>query len=312
MNKIRGHLVLDGYEALGTKWWIEIFDETLSDNALNSLGHNIKKQIINFENRFSRFKEGSEVYELNKLGKCKPSEKLYQMIKFSLDIRNRTAGIFDPFLGALLDERGYGEAEMKKDGNKSSVSSTKLIVNKKEIRLPTGYRFDPGGFGKGYLIAKIRDLLIKRGFKNFLINGGGDIYVTSDHGKELDLITSDPFEPSHALGIISLKYKAFASSSSVYRSWLDARGIVRSHLIDPRDADREIKSTSYVIADDPTIADIAATILAIIDSDTELAMIDDFLEKYSIAYLLIDENGKSLSKNFPEIHEYKPFFQIKG
>lgn len=312
MDTIRGHLILNGFEALGTKWWIETFDVGLSERTLSLIGKDIRSYIDEFEKSFSRFNKGSEVYQLNQMGRIRPSERLYHLVSFAEEIAQETSYIFNPFLGLILDRYGYGEKEMRESALHKSAESKPVIVRCDEIILPKGLRFDPGGFGKGYLIAEIGGLLMEKGIENFLINGGGDMYLTSDQGNEIEVILSDPIQPTHAYGMIYLKEKAFASSSSIYRSWVDPKGIIRSHLIDPRDAEREIKRTSYVIANEPAIADIAATLLAIIDYDTDLPKINNFLEKYKIAYLLIDENGRENSKDFPKIHDQYSKIQAKA
>lgn len=43
---------------------------------------------------------------------------------------------------------------------------------------------DLGGLGKGWLIDKLSDLLRNEGYKEFLINGGGDMYVSSTEKQE--------------------------------------------------------------------------------------------------------------------------------
>ncbi len=114
----------------------------------------------------------------------------------------------------------------------------------------------------------------KLDFKYFLINGGGDIYVTSNYDQEVEIFLQNPLDPNEIFQVIKLKDSSICGSSPHLRKWKDKNGEEYNHIINPRSLIHNSKSqnlnlnsrnekSSFVIARNTVIADVLATTLII-------------------------------------------------
>ena len=106
-------------------------------------------------------------------------------------------------------------------------------LNPEEIALRSNFKIDLGGLGKGFLIDKIAKELQVVGVKYFSINGGGDIYATSDYEEPLTFELEHPQNQKMSIGQIKIKNLGLACSAPNRRQWKDKiSGEFNHHLID--------------------------------------------------------------------------------
>ncbi len=100
------------------------------------------------------------------------------------------------------------------------------------------------------------------GHKQFIVNGGGDMYVCSDTPIEIAL--QHPIRHDQKIGQTPMTHGALAVSSSVMRTWQQG-GQTHHHIIDPRTSQSSQSAiiSTYVLADTALVADIMATTLLI-------------------------------------------------
>lgn len=211
------------FTALGTKWWIEIFDE-ISPQALNDAFGIIERFTHDFEKKYSRFKADSLISTLNRERILKnPDEESRALLAYGKQLYLRTNTHFNMLTGHLQEARGYDasysfvphESEMLFAGN----PVTDLLISPQAITLLHG-KVDIGGFGKGYLIDELANILREEcALQYFLINGGGDIYATTKHGEPLEIVLEHPTQPAHFIHTTSLSNQGFAASSPFKRVW---------------------------------------------------------------------------------------------
>ena len=131
--------------------------------------------------------------------------------------------------------------------------------------------------------------------KYFVINGGGDIYATSDHGAELDFYMEHPTNVGEYIHKIKIKNKAFCVSSSFKRSWQN-NGEMVNHFI----YKNNIWASSYIVCDNIIQADMAATIACIVSSS--YGKLVEYMQAFEAEYFVINENSQVFkSQNFPEL-----------
>jgi thiamine biosynthesis lipoprotein len=210
-------------KALGTVWWIEIFTE-LDQNQTQTVHDNLCLFIADFENKYSRFRNDSLITKLNTTGKLdKPDPMTIDLLKQGQDLYRKTDGLFNILIGEILENTGYDANYSFKP--KETVSETPnpledLIITNESIILKKG-RVDLGGFGKGYLIDLIAiELINKYKMPYFLINGGGDMYATSDNHKPITIYLEHPITPEHYINTTTLLNQGFAASSQYKRRWV--------------------------------------------------------------------------------------------
>jgi thiamine biosynthesis lipoprotein ApbE len=145
-----------------------------------------------------------------------------------------TDGVFNILVGEHLNARGYdAEYSFKPKDYPATIPSPKesLSITHDRVTLAAGL-LDLGGFGKGYAIDLLAARLKEKHQLNyFLINGGGDMYATSDHAEAVEIYLEHPIEAGTYIAKTTLKDQGFAASSTHKRRW-EVAGREYSHIID--------------------------------------------------------------------------------
>lgn len=266
-------------EALGTVWHFESLNDKNIDQKIIA---EINKMVYDFESNFSRFNKESVVSKLNNSGSINnPPKELVDMMQYAHDVYIKTDGVFNIFIGGQLNNLGYGDGKKSKL-NKSDWDQTLISVDK--ISIPKSASIDLGGLGKGWLIDKISQLFIDSGYEEYVINGGGDLYVNSK--TPIELILEHPYDKSQQIGTTKIAKGALAVSSITKRSW-NKSGEKHHHIIDPvsnMPTNNNIVA-SFIKAENALTADTMATCLII---RPELK--EELSEIYNLKVILIDKN----------------------
>ncbi len=250
---------------LGTTWFIEIFDD-VTQKKLSDAHMRIESFLSIYNAHYSRFLPDSFITRLNTERTLQNStEELRDIIRIGQTWFTNTHGIFNILVEEELVRRGYDSSySFQEKTSSESVTFanpvTDISITETHITLNRG-RIDLGGFGKGYAIDRIADLLKSVGMQYFLINGGGDIYATTDHGKPITIYLEHPTRDAVFLGETTLTNEAFASSSPYKREWKGAAG-TQHHLVQTSNIEPEAIA-SYVKASSAVDADIIATTTAL-------------------------------------------------
>lgn len=211
------------FEAIGTHFWIEIFDE-ITDEELEATRGRLELLSSTFNQEYSRFRADSFISELNRERILhNPTKECRALLALGKELYTRTEGTFNILTGHILEARGY-DAEYSfraKEGSETLPHCnplTDLSISETEISLTCG-NVDVGGYGKGYLIDTLADDLKTHGVKYFLVNGGGDMYGTSNMGAPIDIYLEHPTETNKYLTKTTLQNQGFAASSPFKRQW---------------------------------------------------------------------------------------------
>lgn len=215
--------LLPEIKALGTIWWIEIFTE-ISATKKQVVYNDLFLFISNFENKYSRFKSDSLITKLNTTGSLEnPDQMTINLLHKGQELFTKTDGLFNILNGEILENRGYDadySFTIKETINTKINALEDLVISPDLITLKSG-RVDLGGFGKGYLIDLITERLKSTHQLNyFLINGGGDMYTTSDNDTPIIIYLEHPTNPEIYIGTTTLLNQGFAASSPHKRQWV--------------------------------------------------------------------------------------------
>ena len=294
-------MLIDDIQGIGTHWWFELHNTTNTSEYYRNI---ICDEINKFEKSYSRFLPDSLVSQLNKQQiLANPPTELIALLTICSQYYGLTNGSFNPALGEILENRGYDieySFEHKSKPETLVNFDDLVILNDSEIRLNGSGNIDLGGLGKGFLIDKLADIFCHElDLNSFLINGGGDIYVSSDYQKEV--ILEHPFTPGYTMGSIDLQGQSLGCSSNQKRNWKTKNtGETFGHIIDPWDINKYINLASFVVADTAVVADIVATVLCIIGDDT--SKIQKLLQNITFEYAIVSPNNDLIiSSGFPQI-----------
>lgn len=226
--------------------------------------------------KFTRFNEDSELSNINRSSGewVVISSEFFNLIKYMLELNQKTKGTFDPTIIDFLEVYGYNKDydfskldnpsldEMVRDiaSNRAKASDIELNETELAVKLVKGQKIELGGCGKGYALDQSKEILLNLGFDNFLIDGGGDLISngTNEKGKdwEVGLYVFENNEKT-LKGSTKLVNESIASSGG----W--ARKVKQfHHLINPNSGTPENKfNTVFVRSKRAILADSLATTL---------------------------------------------------
>ena len=259
------------HDALGTRFYVELYDEVASPHR-EKITTDIVLFLTQFEKRYSRFLFDSVVSTLNRERTIfHPDQEFMSLLEYGRSLSRRTQGLFNMLLGETLEGRGYDNTysfipTLTKESNYPNPH-TDLKIAPHAVSLYNGH-LDLGGFGKGYVIDALSAYLQKTyDLKYFLINGGGDIYATSNYGSPFTMYLEHPLVADTFLGTTEILNQGFAASSPHKRSWVHT-GITYTHIVDTKAKSHKssLCDASFVIADTCVDADAFATIALMVET----------------------------------------------
>jgi thiamine biosynthesis lipoprotein len=229
----------------------------------------------------SRFRDDSELSELNRKGRIEAGEDLLAVLELALDARERTGGRFDPTVHDALVAAGYDRTfeQVAPDGAATAVAARcggRVRVTGRTVELEPGTHLDFGGIGKGYTVDRAAAILSAAG--PALVDAGGDIAAVGR-----------PDALGWRVGVehltLSLENAAVATSGRDRRRWV-RDGQERHHLIDPatgRPAESDLLRVS-VVADTAVEAEVLAKSLFLAGEREALAA--------GVPAVLVTEHGR--------------------
>ena len=222
----------------------------------------------------SKYIPGSEISQLNRLGKLKVSAETFYIIKKSLEFCSLTQGAFDITVAPLVDLWGFTNKDFQVPSDDKIrvvlklVGSDKIILHQKdnvvEFSIP-GVRIDLGAIAKGFALDCAVKKLKENKIDSCLINAGGQVYALGDKFGIPWKIAIRGVRKSEIAGTCELKNKS-ASTSGNYEQFFLKNGSRYGHIIDPRTgypAETRITSVT-VLANEGLTADALSTALFVL------------------------------------------------
>ena len=270
------------FRAMGTE--IELLVEAEgADDALAAA----ESEFHRLEALLSRFRDDSELSQLNRDGSIDAGPDLLRVVELALAARERTGGRFDPTVHDAVVAAGYNRTftAMPSDGPAAGTpvpGGGAVRVDGTRIELDRGVRIDLGGIGKGYAAERAAEPLATAG--PCLVNAGGDI-ATRGGSWPVGVTTGD--------GTLTLELSgsALATSGRDRRVWRRG-GRELHHLIDPITGDASASDVMLitVIAADAVDAEVLATSLFLAGMNTAAAAAD----AAGVPVVLVGEDGRTL------------------
>lgn len=247
------------FRALGTEISIQLV------GAVNQYEKSIIDlvEIVDFyrtqEKIFSRFDISSELNLLNNnLEKAYlVSEGLFYLAKKYLAYYKESGGLFDPRILDYLELIGYKESfESNKFKENKVILDEQLakynlkedLLISKDGQVSFNRRMDFSGLAKGYITDKAATFLSERGWNNFLIDSGGDMYAEGLNKENRNWGIGIEGSKNEDEVVFTLSNQGLATSGNTRKSW-EINGKKFHHLINPKnidDFDFKFKTVSVV------------------------------------------------------------------
>ena len=247
----------------------------------DELAGRVFERMKRLEDFWSIYKEGSEVSQLNRRGRAKPSPETLTVLKKSLEVSRLSNGAFDITVAPLMSAWRKSEKTGKLPDFKTLlplVGYQKLAIEEDgTVRfLKKGMAVDLGGIGKGAAVDEAVSLLKSVGVKSGLVNLGGNLYVFGDgprRGGQWNIGIQNP-RGSGSVGAISVKDRG-VSTSGDYRRHFEVGSRRYSHILDPRTGSLpDVPESVTVIAPDAALADGLSTAFAVMGPAEAVSLVE--------------------------------------
>ncbi len=299
-NNSKESLIKIEGEAQGTTWHISYLSAS-NINYKTAIDSLLKK----IDSSMSTYLPVSLISRINNNDSTVVVDKYFaDVFNKSVEISERTNGLFDVTVGPLVNAWGFGFSKRQKVDrilidslmqyvgfNMVKLEGNKIIKNKPEIKL------DFNAIAQGYTVDVLAGFLESKGVKNYLVEIGGELKVK---GSKEDLGWKVGIDrPEEVAGterkleaIIYLIDKAMATSGN-YRKFYEEGGQKYSHIIDPRTgypAKQNLLSAT-VLARDGITADAYATVFMIMGLEKSKQFLADNTYLGLEVFFIYDEKG---------------------
>jgi thiamine biosynthesis lipoprotein len=271
----------------GTTYSI-VYDNNKNINS-EDLKVKVEKILHDFDMSLSLYKDSSIICRLNRNEDVIPDTYFTEVFAKSAEVSRMTHGAFDITVGPLVKAWGFGPdahktfSESKRDSLLKLVGMDKVsLVNGRLIKSDPRISLDVNAIAQGYSVDVIYRYLDSMGFRNYLIEIGGEVRARGTKAGDqwrigIDKPSDNNFSPGETLqAIIRISDRALATSGN-YRKFYVENGIKYSHTIDPKTGypakNRLLSAT--ILADDCAMADGIATACMVMGKEGAI----DFINK---------------------------------
>jgi thiamine biosynthesis lipoprotein len=274
--------------SMGTE--IRLSAWTIDEPAALAAFEAIFEEFDRLEGLMSTWKEGSEIQRLNAAaGKqaVPVGPEIREVLRAGRQVSEWTAGKFDVTWGVMSGLWKFDYQD--KDGSipdSQEVARRRKLIDYRELEVDEqagtgfirrkGMIVNVGGIGKGYAVDRARDILKQRGFRDFMIQFGGDLYVAGKAGdKPWRLGIQDPRGPANQIfASVELSDSTFSTSGD-YERFFIKDGHRYHHILDPVTGEPANGSRSVtILAPSAMIADGLSTGVFILGPEAGMALIE--------------------------------------
>ncbi|WP_374946660.1 FAD:protein FMN transferase [Agreia sp.] len=242
------------FTGIGTAWQVDT-DDDLPEAVVDR----IRVRVEDFDRAYSRFRTDSLVTSLASTpGTLRFPPDAADLFDLYDVLDEVSGGAVTPLIGRSLEHLGYdrdyslaahpGLLVPARWGDAVSRSGSTVTTTAPTV-------IDVGAAGKGYLIDLVAEVLLESAIEQFVIDASGDLVT---RGQPLRVGLEHPFDPSKAIGIVTIENESLCASGSNRRVW----GEGLHHILDGRTgAPTSGIIATWVIAANGLLADGLATAL---------------------------------------------------
>ena len=318
-------VIISGY-TMGTFYNVKIVGGKIRNT--NKLKTAVENRLKEINMSMSTYIAESEISKFNAdisdAEKFWVSDDFINVMMVSKKLYKLTDGAWDGTIKSLSDLWGFGSTEKKvKIPEKKAIDRIlaktgfdKIIVKENNYlkKQKADVKLDLSSVAKGYAVDQIAELIIEKGFENFLVEIGGEVYASGfrGDGKEWKIGINMPEKNASFNKVyqsIKLHNTAVATSGD-YRIFFEVDGKRYSHVLDPKTGcpvSNQVVSVS-ILSNRCAFADGLATAVMVLGHKKGLQLINR-LENVEGLIIARQKDGAFTdyySKGFKA--KYKPVF----
>jgi thiamine biosynthesis lipoprotein len=261
------------------------------------------QEIKGIEYLMSPWIESSDVNRINKSAGndgVKVSPETLEVIKGAQEVSKLSGGGFDITVGPLVQlwrkarEKGIPPQmeEIKENLNLVNFRDLKIHDGGKVSLRKKGMNIDLGGIAKGYAVDRAFELLRNLGYRNLIVNAGGDLRVGgSKPDGPWSVGIQHPREPEKIMARIFVSDTAVATSGD-YEKFFTHQGKRYHHILNPKNGFPADGCQSVTVLHKKGITtDALATAMFVLGPDKGY----DLCQRLDgVDCLIVDRNGKAI------------------
>lgn len=270
---MKEHVIYRNFAAMGTRF--DAVFPNLDENLVDAVFTKIREEILFWEQKLTRFSPESGVSKINQSAAEKPvslDPEIFEIFRICRDYYQRTSGAFDITMLPISFLWKNSVTEPDTDKIQQSLEQTGMGFVELDEKDQTiffskkGILIDLGGFGKGFALQKVKEILFNRGIHNALISFGESAVLgmgKPPHGPYWPLGIQHIFNPHTNIYKFKLKDNTL-STSGVSRLNPPKGEKMFGHIMNPRTG-YPVRGwrTVSVLSGDPLEAEILSTALLI-------------------------------------------------
>ena len=281
------HLVSRAGEAMGT--FVEMKVLTTDEAGARAAMGEAFDEVSRIERLMTTWRDDSDISRLNAAAGVQPvkvSPETLECVERSLEYSRLSHGAFDVTFYAMkglwkfdqdLEAKLPDPAEVKR--RIRLIDWRKLIVDKQAGTLflkEKGMQVNLGGIAKGYAVDRATAILRRHGFKDAIVQAGGDLMLSGSKGGAPWVAgIRDPRAPRDVYFARAPIVDHAFSTAGDYERFYFVAGKRYHHIIDPRTGYPATAARSVTIyAPDATTADGLDDAVLIMGPEKGIAMID--------------------------------------
>jgi thiamine biosynthesis lipoprotein len=306
-------VVKSDLEVMGTLWTIQVVAETDLDVARAELAiEQAFQELHRIDALMSDWKDDSPLSAINLAAGKDPTlvpAELVAIISRGIRYGEMTTGAFDITWKAMDHLWHFNDAfEVPSQSTVADalqfVDFRKISITDQHVSLPEGFAIGLGGIAKGYAIDKAGAIVEESGFRNFLVNGGGDILARGTRGtRPWSIGIRHPRGAPDELLAKVLLSDASVVTSGDYERFRIVDGVRYHHIVDPRTGYPGSKCQAVtVVAETAEEADVLATAVFVLGHEKGLPLAASFP---GVEAFVIDADGRFwMTDGFKEVAEF--------
>ena len=280
---------------------VEITLVGVDEEAANKAALQSFQEIKRIEHLMSPWIDSSDVTRINQsAGKewGKVSPETLRVIKKAKEISELSEGGFDISVGPLTQlwrmarEKGIPPPAEELKQKLGLVNFRNVMIDQEEkvFLKKRGMSIDLGGIAKGYAVDRAFEVLRTLGYKNLIVNAGGDLRVG---GSKLDQPWSigiqDPRSSEKIMATVTISDSAIATSGD-YEKFFIYQGKRYHHIFNPKDGLPSDGCQSVtIICKEGMVADALATAVFVLGPEKGYVLCQKLK---GVDCLIVNKEGK--------------------
>ena len=234
----------------------------------------------------------SDVVRVNRAAGRDPvvvAPETFEVIQAAQDMSRRSEGAFDITFAAMRGLWKFDEDLEPRVPPDAEIQARRRLIDYRQVELDarartvalrrTGMRLGLGGIAKGYAVDRAAAVLRKGGLRDFMVQAGGDLYVSGQKGDRPWMVGVKDPRGQHGPGeqhfaVAPIRDHAFSTAGDYERGFL-LGGRRYHHIIDPKTGYPATASRSVTIfAESALLADALDDSVFILGPKKGLALVE--------------------------------------